>query len=94
MGIGAVAAADFVGRPRHAGNLLQSQAAFGLLGSEASGSAQTGAELYGIGMTLLSSLLLAGRLVAEEVALEGTKLHSFQVSTTFCQIKGWRVCTV
>lgn len=35
--------------------------------------------LLGISMTLLSAFLAAGRLVAEELALEGTDLHPFQV---------------
>ena len=40
---------------------------------------QAGGAVMGIALTLLSTLVLAGRLVAEEFALEGTSLHPLQV---------------
>ena len=43
------------------------------------GMSSEGSETIGILVTLLSSVLMAGRLVAEEIALDGTDLHPFQV---------------
>ncbi len=43
------------------------------------GSGKSGNAVIGIALTLLSTLVLAGRLVAEEFALRGTSLHPLQV---------------
>lgn len=47
--------------------------------SHSHGAHKAGNAVIGIALTVLSTLVLAGRLVAEEFALTGTSLHPLQV---------------
>lgn len=61
--------------------------------SEDSPRTDSGNAMLGVTLTLLGALALAGRLIADELALEGTDLHPFQVIIILSPVLSTNVLT-